>query len=273
MGQSTDAISEDKIISGTKGAMSAVQITSTTVSWEYVDYATGYDIWILKKNSSGIYEQQGSILNTLVNNIDVDAQLRQYGYGDYKVEVQAYKAVSGNYLTQKGEATKDGWYAPLQFSDDPSFDIPVSYVGINIKDVDLSGAVSGGKPPYTFSNSDNLLPDGVAISVAGVISGAPTTPQVGNNAKIIVDDQSTGGSQFIMIQFGEVKTLSDNEIEYISIGAQKALKGNYISGELSTLKLPENAKYSIVEAGLKWWNYTTGSDCTGKLLTILVIMK
>lgn len=264
LGQSTDAISEDKIISGTKGAMSAVQITSTTVSWEYVDYATGYDIWILKKNSSGIYEQQGSILNTLVNNIDVDAQLRQYGYGDYKVEVQAYKAVSGNYLTQKGEATKDGWYAPLQFSDDPSFDIPVSYVGINIKDVDLSGAVSGGKPPYTFSNSDNLLPDGVAISVAGVISGAPTTPQVGNNAKIIVDDQSTGGSQFIMIQFGEVKTLSDNEIEYISIGAQKALKGNYISGELSTLKLPENAKYSIVEAGLKWWNYTTGSDCTGE---------
>ncbi len=30
------------------------------------------------------------------------------------------------------------------------------------------------------------------------------------------------------------------------------------------MDLPENAKYSIVEAGLKWWNYTTSSDCTGE---------
>ncbi len=215
---SEEAQSVDHENLGTKGAMATVQIADTTVSWSYVSDALGYDVWISKKDSSSIYVQQGNVLNTLENNIDVDAQLRQYGAGDYKVEVQAYKTVSGNYLTQKGEATKDDWYAPLHFADDPSFDIPISYVDVKIKDIDLRGAVSGGKPPYTFSNLANLLPSGVTVSSAGIISGTPTTPQAENDAEITVDDQSTGGSKFIIIHFGEVKNLLETEIAYISIG-------------------------------------------------------
>lgn len=239
--QSEEAQSLDHENLGTKGAMSTVQIAGTTVSWSYVSGAKGYDIWILKKNTSGIYEQQGNILNTSEDNIDVEAQLRLYGYGDYKVEVQAYKVVSGNYLTQKGEATKDSWYAALAFNG-AGLDIPPSFKSVPITPIDLKKGLSGGIPPYTWVDSGTGIPTGLQIN-DGVISGTPSGTAVGPAGSItdLKAQDSTGAASEITfsIDYAEIQELPANKIAFVSVtGVPNALVGNTASTSRDSLVLP-----------------------------------
>ncbi len=56
-----------------------------------------------------------------------------------------------------------------------SIEIPELTAGIPMPDYDVSGAVSGGKPPYTFSVANGeALPAGIQLSSSGVLSGTPT---------------------------------------------------------------------------------------------------
>lgn len=91
--------------------------------------------------------------------------------------------------------------AALTFTDDDSYDIPASAVGIAISDIDVSGGVSGGTAPYTFSAAG--LPDGLSISPDGVIAGAPATVCAAGTAVLTVTD-GAGARKRIAIAFGGV---------------------------------------------------------------------
>lgn len=91
----------------------------------------------------------------------------------------------------------------LVFTDSRSFDIGAMTQGVAITNIDVSGAVSGGTAPYTFSAAG--LPTGIVISTAGVISGAPTTPAAATTATVRVEDSSSPGqSRSITIAVGEI---------------------------------------------------------------------
>ena len=90
---------------------------------------------------------------------------------------------------------------PLSFTDSDAYDIPASTVGTAIKEIDVSGGVSGGKTPYTFTATG--LPAGISISEAGVISGTPTAEKAAGTAKITVTD-ADGDSKEITINYGEI---------------------------------------------------------------------
>ncbi|MDR2970082.1 MAG: Ig-like domain-containing protein [Tannerellaceae bacterium] len=77
---------------------------------------------------------------------------------------------------------------PLVVADDAKYDIPAMVVGTKITDIDLSGAVSGGKAPCTFTAAG--LPAGITVSTAGIISGTPTTAAAEGTATITVTDSS-----------------------------------------------------------------------------------
>lgn len=87
----------------------------------------------------------------------------------------------------------------LVFNDSDDFDIPANTVGEAIATVTLSGAVSGGAEPYTFSKFSG--PDWITVSSDGVVSGTPVT--AGDNSDLVVrvsDDK--GESRDITIAVG-----------------------------------------------------------------------
>jgi len=92
---------------------------------------------------------------------------------------------------------------PLTFTDSPAYDIPASTVGIAIGTVNVSGGVSGGTTPYTFSATG--LPAGISISASGVIFGAPATAGAAGTATITVTD-AVSATASITIDFGAIST-------------------------------------------------------------------
>lgn len=89
----------------------------------------------------------------------------------------------------------------LAFRDSSIYDIPSKKVNSAITNIDVSGTVSGGKKPYTFSATG--LPAGLSISTAGIISGAPTAKTTAGTATITVTD-SASTTASITINYGAV---------------------------------------------------------------------
>ncbi len=84
-----------------------------------------------------------------------------------------------------------------------NFAIPAMTVGKQITNVDVSKAVSGGTPPYTYSAT--ALPVGLIITPAGIISGTPTAAVAAGTAAITVKDSSLPlQSKTITIRYGAV---------------------------------------------------------------------
>jgi len=107
----------------------------------------------------------------------------------------------------------------LTFTDNAAYDIPASTVGVAITDIDVSGGVSGGTDPYTFSATG--LPAGITINAAGVISGAPTTAGLAGTATITVTDSATPtpGTDSITIDYGAISPPADITAAAVSITA------------------------------------------------------
>jgi len=104
--------------------------------------------------------------------------------------------------------------APLAFADDPKYDIPASAVGTAITDRDVSGGVSGGIKPYTFTATG--LPSGIKIDpTTGVISGTPTEVSAGGIAYITVTDSAKPvNSKSITINYGAVSGSSGPSLTF-----------------------------------------------------------
>ena len=92
--------------------------------------------------------------------------------------------------------------AEPEFEDSDDFDIPEMQAGTAIEPIDVSGAVTGGTAPYTYSAAG--LPAGLSIDPAtGIISGTPTAAADGGTATITVTD-AAGATSTITIEFGDV---------------------------------------------------------------------
>ncbi len=97
----------------------------------------------------------------------------------------------------------------LAFTDSNAYDIPTSTIGTPISDIDVSGGVSGGSQPYTFSATN--LPDGITISPVGLISGTPQVHGAERDATITVTD-NTGAFKTIQIKVGAVQAVGNHTI-------------------------------------------------------------
>ena len=89
----------------------------------------------------------------------------------------------------------------LAITNTGAYDIPATVLGQPIPSVNVSGAVSGGVPPYTFQASG--LPAGVYLSRAGVISGTPTALTAAHTVTVTVID-SAGASASMKIAMGAI---------------------------------------------------------------------
>jgi uncharacterized protein YjdB/chitinase len=129
-----------------------------------------------------------------VNNGVITALSEGYAVVDIKVGGVRVASVSVHVLP------------PLTFADSTAYDIPASRVGVTITSIDVSGGVSGGISPYTFSATG--LPAGISIdSMTGVIFGAPTTVRASGTATITVLD-SASDEQSITIAYGAISSAS-----------------------------------------------------------------
>jgi hypothetical protein len=102
-------------------------------------------------------------------------------------------------------ATEPATSAPssgtLTFVKQESFDIPSGNRYSSITSFNVSGAVSGGKAPYTFSKSSG--PSWLNVSSAGVVSGSRQGVAEASAAVIMVKD-ANGETAIITINIGEV---------------------------------------------------------------------
>lgn len=116
---------------------------------------------------------------------------------------QAYAIVNGQ--TYWGELKSFGTSLTvnmdLSFTGSDSFSIPATQVGQQITPIDVSGGVSGGTAPYMFTASG--LPDGLSISSAGIISGAPTHTAEAGTATLRVADSGNLAAT-LTISYGAV---------------------------------------------------------------------
>lgn len=136
---------------------------------------------------------------------------------------QAYAIVNGQtyWGAVKSFGTNIAVNMDLRFADSDSFNIPASQIGRQITPIDVSGGVSGGTAPYTFTASG--LPDGLSISADGVLSGTPTQAASSGTATLRVSD-SANLSATITISYGTITAVSstlsvniDYENETISV--------------------------------------------------------
>jgi uncharacterized protein YjdB len=96
--------------------------------------------------------------------------------------------------------------------------IPAMITGSKIADITLSGIVTGGTPPYTYTAVG--LPAGVTVSPAGVLSGTPSAAAPAGTAKITVKDSSSPAqTKEITISFEAVSVPAPTHVPVTSITA------------------------------------------------------
>ena len=132
---------------------------------------------------------------------------------------------NGKTLVIKVTFDKTG-VAPLVFTNSSAFNIPPSWVDENITSINVSGAVSGGTSPYTFSATN--LPAGITISTAGVISGKPTAVSAAGKATITVKDNNNN-VRTIEITYGEINA----RVKSVPIEVRQPVGGEAASSFIS----------------------------------------
>ena len=161
---------------------------------------------------------------------------------------------------------------PLSFIHNTAFDIPASFIGMDITSINVAFGVSGGTTPYTFSASG--LPAGISITTTGIIYGAPTTEGAAGTATITATD-SLGSSKSITIAVGAridgtAPTLSAGSVTRTSDTAATIGFTTDKAGTAYYLVLASGAAAptsAAVKAGTSIGAVTVGAN-TGKAVTL-----
>lgn len=135
---------------------------------------------------------------------------------------------------------------PLAFTDNASYDIPISSEGISIAKVNVkvgvNGDVNGGTRPYIFTATG--LPAGITITSAGVISGKPTAAGAAGTATITVTDSASPvATQRITINYGEI---IGSDIDIVST-AKAAVEGATFANTTQAIHANETAIKNYVK--------------------------
>ena len=96
-----------------------------------------------------------------------------------------------------------GVYPALNFIDNPSFDIPSYESGQVISEIDVTGAVSGGVAPYTYSMT-GAEDHGYSITPEGIITGTASSYGVNAGQAVITVRDFVGQEKSITINVGAV---------------------------------------------------------------------
>ena len=150
---------------------------------------------------------------------------------------------------------------PLVFVWQSSFEIPPGVTGTAITGFDVSGAVSGGGAPYTFSKTGG--PGWLNVSAGGAVSGTRGAAAPATTATITVTD-SAGKTRDITIAVGAVSATSPVPLSFVYSSAfdiptgmvGKAITPVNVSSGVSGGVL--GYTYSIVGPGWLSINPTTG---------------
>ena len=140
------------------------------------------------------------------------------------------------------------------------FSIPASTVGTAITAVSVSGGVSGGTPPYTFTTTaPGLLPAGITIdNNTGIISGKPTAVTAAGEATITVtDNASPKASKSIKVPYGAITAPT---VPVITINTQPA---NATINKGGTTKLSVTASVTDGATLTYQWYRNTSNSYTG----------
>ncbi|MDR2911242.1 MAG: Ig-like domain-containing protein [Bacteroidales bacterium] len=142
------------------------------------------------------------------------------------------------------------------------YDIPEMTAGVKIADIDISKAVTGGKPPYAYAATG--LPEGIVIGPAtGIISGTPAgEPESGTATITITDSSEPAKSVTITIDFGATDSPAPAFVPVTDITGVPAGATAGTSLTLTGAVAPANATnktitWSIKDAG------TTGATVSG----------
>ena len=87
-----------------------------------------------------------------------------------------------------------------------SYELSGVTLGIPITPLDVSGAVSNGKSPYTFTAVG--FPAGISISEPGVISGSPTNISSSSGTAVITVTDSEGTTASFELSYGAIAGLT-----------------------------------------------------------------
>jgi hypothetical protein len=124
-----------------------------------------------------------------------DTTVRYLGVGEYKIRY----AATATAFASKYETVGIG-YGELTFTDSDSFDIPVGEIGTTVS-VKVSGGVSGGKAPYTYTITG---PEWLSVNSSGYVIGTrPNSEQAATEATVTVTD-ADGNTQSITVNVGKV---------------------------------------------------------------------
>ena len=93
--------SAKKQMPGSIGTVTGFAWSGNTISWNAVEGATGYDVWVMK---DGV--QKGSVRNISTASFDLTSDIASGGDGTYYVSVSAYKLARGNYLAEGNSPAK-----------------------------------------------------------------------------------------------------------------------------------------------------------------------
>jgi len=169
-------------------------------------------------DTRGIYADTGSITINTTGTVDVTATGTGYALeassdidimngtvdltaDDDTLAYDPTPTFTGGVVTVNGTVVYG--VPTLTFTGSAAYSIPPSTVGTPIANINVSGGVSGGTPPYEFTATG--LPAGIAISTAGVISGTPTAAGAAGTATVTVTDSAAvQDSKSITINFGAV---------------------------------------------------------------------
>lgn len=163
--------------------------------------------------------------------------------------------------------------APLKFDSKREFEIPVSYVGEPIAEVDVTSGVTGGTEPYVFSITSPATTWLTIGSADGKIKGQPSA--MGDNEPLVVRvTDAMGDYKEITIIVGkttirpgdrsvisEVTATSD----YADIpGYAKDNKKPAVTVTSAIASIPEDLIEWQKFNGSDWWGYGEGTFTGGK---------
>lgn len=168
--QSGFSESSVKQMDGVIGTITGFTWNGNTVSWDAVENATGYDIWIMKDG-----KQHGGVVSVVDARFDLTEVINTGGDGSYYLMVKAYKLESGNYLAT-------GTSASITVNEGTAGTKPVTVVSLNKASTTI---VEGGTETLTATVSPEdatnkaITWSSSDASVASVADGVVTAHKVG----------------------------------------------------------------------------------------------
>jgi len=119
-------------------------------------------------------------------------------------------------------------------------DIPKSYVGKPITEVNIASIVSGGTLPYHFTLTSGALPAGLSLDESGAILGTPTAVQPGQTGRIaritVRDSASTPEEKLIDVFCTE--GIVDKKVVTFAVGWRGTAPAPIEGSRFSLLPLP-----------------------------------